>query len=118
MKLVNKTKNCTIAEEVNIADSFFKKTKGLMFSRKLKRPLLIIFSEEAKKTNAIHSLFVFFKFDAVFLNSKKIVVDVRKVKPFSPLIIPKKPTKYLIELKEGEADKKRINIGDKIVFYA
>jgi hypothetical protein len=116
MKILNKTKNRTIAKEVDVADSFFKKVKGLMFSRKFQKPLLIVFSREARKINAIHSLFVFFKFDAVFLNNKKIVVDIRKVKPFTPLITPRKPTKYLIELKEGEADKMRINIGDRVVF--
>jgi len=116
MRLINKTKNLPIAENVEVADNFFKKIKGLMFSKKFRRPLLITFSRETRKTNAIHSIFVFFQFDAVFLDSKKVVVDIKRVKPFTFLIIPKKPAKYVIELNRGEARKKKIEIDDRVAF--
>lgn len=84
--------------------------RGLMFRKKFKKPLLFTFDFPAK--HAIHSFFVFFEFDAVFLDEKKKVVDVfEKIKPFTPLIVPKKKSLFLIEFPAGIAEKKKIRIG-------
>ena len=45
----------------------------------------------------IHSFFVFFPFKAIFLNSKKKIVDVKKIRPFT-IYKPRKPAKYVVEL--------------------
>jgi uncharacterized membrane protein (UPF0127 family) len=69
-----------------------KVLKGLMFSKK--KNILLVLPKESKVN--IHSFFVFFPFKAVFLNSKKQVVDSKKIKPFT-FYRSKKPAKYVLE---------------------
>jgi uncharacterized membrane protein (UPF0127 family) len=102
-------------EEFELADTTLKRIRGLMFRRSIKKPLLFILPAESRELAAIHSFFVFFPFDAVFLDSKRVVVDVRsEIKPFTSNITPNKPAKYLIEMKAGEAKKRGINVGSKL----
>lgn len=79
-------------------------------------PLLFVFGQEDRLLCAIHSLFCLVGFDAVFLDSKKRVVDVRLgIKPFSEVfIVPKKPAKYLVECMEGSAE--GVKEGDELEF--
>ncbi len=74
---------------------FFKNMRGLMFSKK--KNILLEVPYESKHQAAIHSFFVFFPFYAIFLNSKKEVVDFKKMKPFR-IYRPKKPAKYVLEV--------------------
>ncbi len=105
----------TFSDEFELADTTRKRLRGLMFRRNIKKPLLFIMPSESRELSAIHSFFVFFPFDAVFLNSKGVVVDVRsEVKPFTSKITPKKPAKYLIEMKAGEAKRRGIKVGSKL----
>ena len=94
------------------ADSAFTRARGLMFRLRLGRPLLFTFPKEARVECAIHAFFVFFPFDAVYLDGRKKVVDVRhRILPFTPLVVPRKPAKYLIEAPAGWAKAKKICIG-------
>lgn len=87
--------------ETEMADTFLKKLRGLMFRKGLDHALVFPLNRESRMGASIHSLFVFFPFDAVFLNEKKQVVDARTVRPFTWNVTPKKPAKYIIELPEG-----------------
>jgi uncharacterized membrane protein (UPF0127 family) len=101
----------------DLAESFPQRALGIMFRLKLKRPLLFVFPRKAKVENAIHSLFVFIEFDAVFLDEKKKVVDVReRITPFTPIIVPRKPAKYLVEAPAGWIKKKKVRLGGRIDF--
>lgn len=101
--------------EIKVADSFFSKLRGLMFRRKVDYGLLFILNKETRSKSSIHSFFVFFKFDAVFMGKEGKVIDIkRKIKPFNPLIVPKKPCKYILELPNGKADELEIEEGNKL----
>lgn len=103
MKVIFKKNNKIFICE--IAKTFFEKAKGLMFSKK--KNILFLFNNE--RLFPIHSWFVFFPFDAVYLNSKKRVVEiVKQIKPFKILIKNTKPALYLLEL----AEKNHIKVGD------
>jgi uncharacterized membrane protein (UPF0127 family) len=95
------------------ARTFFSKLRGLMFRRGIAQPLVFTFAAESR-ANAIHSLFVFFPFDAVFLDASRRVADVQGVQPFSLLVTPKAPAKYLIEMRAGAAKKMGLRIGDEV----
>ena len=70
-----------------------------MFSKERKN-LLFIFDRE--DYHPIHSFFVPFSFDAIYLNKDWKVVDlISGIKPFSLYICNKKPAKYLIEITES-----------------
>lgn len=91
--------------ECETAKTFFEKMNGLMFSGKKN----ILFMLEREKIFGIHSFFVFFPFDAVYLDSKKKVVDVvRQIAPFTHYLENKTPAKYLLELTE----KNNVKVGD------
>lgn len=105
----------TFPKEFELADTIFKRVRGLMFRRKIEKPLFFIMPSESRELSSIHSFFVFFPFDVVFLNSGGAVVDIRKcISPFTLRITPKKPTKYLLEMKAGDAERRGIKIGDRL----
>lgn len=100
-----------------VADSAWKRTRGLMFRRRIEKPLLFVFPVSSQVECSIHAFFVFFPFDAVYLDEKKRVVDVReRIKPFTPIIFPKKKAKYLIEAPAGWAKKNKVKPGVAISF--
>jgi hypothetical protein len=102
--------------EFELADTMLKRARGLMFRRSIKKPLLFIMPAESREFSTIHSFFVFFPFDAVFLDSKGIVVDIRRgIKPFTVSIAPKKPAKYILEMKDGEAKRRGIKVGSRLL---
>jgi hypothetical protein len=106
----------TFPAEFELADNTLKRARGLMFRRKINKPLLFILPAESREFSAIHSFFVFFPFDAVFLNSNGVVVDIKEyIRPFTFRITPKKPAKYIIELIGGEAGRRKIKVGDRLL---
>lgn len=76
---------------------------GLMFRRKSDKNTAYFF--ELKNDKYMHSFFVFFEFNAIFLDENFKVLKIKKIKPFR---IVKTEGKYLIEttinldLREGE----------------
>lgn len=83
--------------EFELCDTLFKNFKGLMFSGK--KNIILMSSKESRIDASIHSCFVFFPFNALFLNSKKELVDHKKIYPFS-FYTPKKAAKYVLETYE------------------
>ena len=104
-------------KEFEVADSAWARMRGLMFRRRMGKPLLFVFPAPSISECAIHAFFVFFPFDAVYLDAGKKVVDVREsIRPFTPLVIPRKKAKYLIEAPAGWAKKNRLKQGSAISF--
>ncbi len=109
--------NVILADKVKYYSDIFSRSKGLRFARPLRKGQAIILAaeEESLMETTIDMFFVFFPIDVLWLDKDKIVVDIkRNVKPFTPLVIPRKPAKYVIELKKGVT--KNIKLGDKIEF--
>ncbi len=112
-----KINNKILIKNTIYCNSLYSRTKGLMFRTNLDKDTayVLINNKDSIKDSSIHTFFVFFPIDVLWVNSKKIIVDKREnVKPFKLLIKSKKPAKYIIELKRGKA--KNIKIGDKIEF--
>ncbi|MCC7552650.1 DUF192 domain-containing protein [Candidatus Micrarchaeota archaeon] len=85
------------------ATTTFSRARGLMFRKNPKR-ILFIFNKEG--TYPIHSLFVFFKFDAVYLDKNMKIIEIFEgINPFTLIIKPQKKAKYLLEM-EVESVKK------------
>lgn len=113
--LYNETKRVRIIEKTKIADSFFRRFKGVMFKKKENFNYGLIFhlAAEGRINASIHMLFVFFPIDAVFLDSEKKVVDIaRNLKPFALNYTPKKTAKFIVELPVGSSEK--IGLNDKL----
>jgi len=113
--IVNKTKNLVIANNVKVCDSFLSRLRGLMFTRKLKddSALVLVSENESLVSSAIHTMFVFYTLDVIWLDKDFNVVDKRSnIRPFTLSIIPKKPAKYIIELKANKSN--NIELNDKL----
>jgi len=116
-ELINETTNVIVADKIRVYTDIFHKTRGLMFSRPLKKNEAVILKsrEESKFETSIHMFFVFFTIDVVWVNDKKEVVDVKNnIKSFTPLIIPRNPARYIIELPKGSG--RHFKIGNKVNF--
>jgi len=76
---------------------FFDTAFGLMFkSRKNAQALLFEFDKFSRIK--IHSFFVFFPFVAAWLDSEGKIIEVRKIKPFTPFVSIGKPCSKIIEI--------------------
>lgn len=80
--------------------------RGLTFKSKNTNNLLFEFKKETNM--GIHSFFVFFPFLAIWTNKKNEVINFKFVKPFNPVIKPKKPFQKLIEIPLNPKNKKII----------
>ena len=101
--------------KVEIADSAWKKFKGLMFRKTFEGALVFPLHKETRFGASIHTFFMQFPIDILFLDKDKKVIDLRRdVKPWTLNITPKKPAKYIVELTGGKAGD--IGIGHRFLF--
>ncbi len=118
-KIADKTRKLVLCEEAEIAESWWKKSKGLMFREKIGdgEGFLMCFNREDK--HGVWMLFMKFPIDLVFIDSKNRVADL--VEDFRPIswnlktwVVkkPRKAVKYILELRSGAIKKTRIKIGD------
>jgi uncharacterized membrane protein (UPF0127 family) len=97
----------------DVCSTPYSRAKGLMF---LNKPFNLFFKFDKEGIYPIHSFFVNFLFDAIYLNKHFIVVDYfPSIKPFSPIILPKSKSLYLLEISTNLAKKLKIKVGDKLV---
>tara|TARA_Y100000310_G_scaffold254993_1_gene262221 strand:- start:114 stop:494 length:381 start_codon:yes stop_codon:yes gene_type:complete len=93
MKFKFNLRNKEILMEVERCESFWSKTRGLMFRNKL-RPLLFVL--RSPRRFSIHSFFCK-PFIAIWL-LKGEIVDVKIVKPWTLRVLPKKQADALLEI--------------------
>lgn len=88
---------------------------GLRFSSKLGKgeALVLVSPREGIYSTSIDMLFVFFPIDVLWLNSEHKIVDFRtNVKPFTLLVRPRAPAKFVVELPAGSLTK--VVLGEKV----
>ncbi|MBF0312505.1 MAG: DUF192 domain-containing protein [Oligoflexia bacterium] len=113
-KALNFNSNETYGTSILTANSFFDRLLGLMFKHEMKMPDGSIFDGLIiEQCNSIHTCFMKFSIDAIFLDNKNRVVKYHKnLKPWRITPIYLKANKVL-ELKSGTI-KDPIQIGDRI----
>jgi len=114
--IVNSSQNKQMTCSLKPAQTLSSRMRGLMFRKKCAS---LLFTFDWTDKHSIHSFFVAFPFDAIYLDEQGKVVDIFcSVPPFSPLLTPRSPVRYLLELEAGSAKKLSARIGDIIVIYA
>lgn len=111
--LFNKSTGKKVMNRVVLAEQHWQKLKGLMFEDpgRFNYALVFVLPRESIANASIHMLFVFFPIDVIYLNKDKKVVDLAKnVQPFTLGYVPKKPSKFFVELPAGKS--KGIKLGD------
>ena len=90
---------------IKIADTFFQKLFGLMFKKDCTYHLLL------KKCTSIHTFFMFFNIDCVFLDKANNVISIRTHIQPGHIIIGPLGTHSIIELKTNRETTKIYSIG-------
>jgi hypothetical protein len=72
LKIINQNKNTVLAEDVIIADTPAKRMKGLLDRHEFKKGQAIILAP----CNSVHTFFMRFPIDVVFIDRKNQVVKV------------------------------------------
>ncbi|HLD82479.1 MAG TPA: DUF192 domain-containing protein [Candidatus Omnitrophota bacterium] len=79
MRILNKTNNIVLAEDILVADNPFKRMSGLLGRREfLKGQALLI-----KPCNSVHTFFMRFPIDVLFIDkNNQVVKAIPCLKPF------------------------------------
>lgn len=98
--------------KIEVAENFFSKAAGLIGKKNLpeKTGLLIM------KCKGIHTFFMRFPIDVVFINSNnKVVKIIENLKPWR-MPMPVLSSKFVLEFPSGLLKLYLIQINDKIIF--
>lgn len=108
-QLVNKYQ--TISIDIEMADSWWSRFKGLMLRKSLEKGQGLYL----KKTNSIHMCFMRFAIDAIYFDKNgKVVKVVSDLSPWLGLSACLK-AKDCLEMKAGEAKRLGIELGMELV---
>ncbi len=109
--IINQHKRETIAEVVFFADNPFKRMKGLLGRKSLKPQEAMVI----KPCNAIHTFFMRFPIDVLFVNKDNRVVKIIANLPsfrLSPICFT---SQFVVELPAGTIQTTHITLGDQLV---
>ncbi len=110
MQILNQTRKTILAQKATLADTMASRFVGLLRHDFLAQGQGLIITQ----CNSIHMFFMKFSIDVIFIDRKKTVVGlVRGIKPFqiSPYYWR---SDCAIELPEGQIDRTKTVLGDKI----
>lgn len=112
MKLIIKNSNITISEDVMVANSFFKRFKGLMFSKELPedKALYIIPCSE------IHTFNMKYSIDVLYLDKNNNIIYLDENMKPGKIGRHVKNGSSIIEIPSGKVKNKGIKIGQTILF--
>lgn len=118
MKIViyNITQDKLIKQNIKFADSYLKRLKGLMFKKNIDYGIILkVNNPKTKIKSSIHSFFMLITIKVYFVDEKKEIFEIARLKPWKSYT-PKKKASYIIEFKEGQIKNNELKIGDKIDF--
>ena len=111
MKIINKTRNTTISQQTELADTALSRLVGLLGRDNLPQGHGFIITQ----CRSIHMLFMRFTIDVIFVDkNNKVTGLVKRIKPYrmGPYFIR---ASYCIELPEGTIDETQTQIGDELI---
>lgn len=107
---VMKVNGETILSNVEIADNFFTRFKGLMLKKEIGEDFGLVISP----CNSIHMFFMKISLDVLFVDKDNVVIGMCKgIKPWRISKMYKKGS-YVVECKTGTIEKNKIKLFDKI----
>lgn len=109
-KLINERTNEVILENLQIADTFYARFRGLMGKPSLPENAGLMI----KPCNSVHCFFMKFPIDVIFLDKGNLVVHIEEnMKPgsISPIV---KGAKYVIEANDSKLSE-NVKVGDKLI---
>jgi uncharacterized protein len=100
----------TIANQINIADNYFKRLRGLLGKKQLQPGEGLLLTQ----VSSVHCFFMKFTIDVVYLTSDMVVIDMETLPPWR---VGKwvKGASHTLELEAGKAQA-MVTKGDKLHF--
>jgi uncharacterized membrane protein (UPF0127 family) len=107
---MNKTRNTIISENLQVANTFLKRLKGLMFTKEL--PLQNAL--QITPCNEIHTFFMKYSIDVLYLDANNNILSIDE--NLQPGKIGKRVKKavVVIELPKGKIKEKDIKVGQTV----
>lgn len=103
-----------MAEDVEMMDSFWSRFRGLMFRRNFEPSQALLFQFSGARKFRIHTFFVFFSIDLIYLDGGFGVVDVESgLSPWSTYC-PDREGNFLVELPDGTTEEAGVEVGDQL----
>jgi hypothetical protein len=112
MRIINHRTNAVLAENAALADKFWPRLRGLLGKKDLRSGEALVL----RPCNSIHTFFMRFNIDVIFVNRKNIVVKCLScLKPFqlTPIYFS---SALAIELPPGTIAASSTCPGDTLVF--
>jgi hypothetical protein len=98
----------TVANDCILAKGILPKAIGLMFKKKVEKPLIFMFNR--KQFVPLHMFFVFTPIDVLYLDSEKNIVEIKEnLQPFK-MYNPKSTARFVIELPPNTISKFDIKV--------
>lgn len=117
--LILKNKSILSNEKISnlkIADSYLSKLKGLMLKKDIDYVLLMVINKSNFSLfSAVHTLFMKFTIDVLFLDESKKIFEIATLSPWK-YYKPKKSAIFILEGRSGFIEKHDIAIGDSFDF--
>ena len=117
------TKKVTIGRttiEAEVADTWPKKIKGLMFRDSLDEKTGMLFLFDNDDYHGIWMMNMSFPIDIIWIDSEHKIVDIAKdaqpCRISCTTYTPKEKARYVLEVNTGFTDKYSIKIGDNVKF--
>lgn len=110
MQLKNVTRNIVICENVEVANTFFTRLKGLLGRKSLAANHTLWINP----CNSIHTWFMKFSIDVVFVNSDMVVQRVySNIHPYR-LVLPASQFHSVFEFASGAISEEKVQVGDQL----
>ena len=110
--ILNADTNKVLSRSETYCKTPWEQAWGLMFSKKQTK--VFVFKKPIR--DILHMFFVFYSIDALFLDSKKKVIEMKKAfKPFQVYKM-KKAAQYIIECPAGTITKTKTALGHTFQF--
>lgn len=109
-------KHKQVIATLKFANTYFSRLNGVMFKKKLDYILVLKpVKSNYRILSSIHTLFMKFTIDIVFLDKNKRIFEIAQISPWK-FYTPKKSANYILEMKKGSIKKYQIAVGDKLDF--
>ncbi len=110
MKIFHRSTGRCLAERVELANTFFKRLRGLMFRRHLP-PAEALW---LRPCNGVHTFWMFFAIDVIFLDRElRIVKLVENMRPFR-MTKPHLAARSVLEVRAYTISQVDLKVGDQL----
>jgi len=110
MKVLNITRSTILADKVQVAQTFYRRTKGLLGRKSMQEKEALII----KNCKSIHTFFMQFPIDVLFVSKDNKIVTIKKSVPSFRLTPVYLKADFVIELPAKSIEKTQTQLGDSI----